>query len=331
MFGGSKTTTTTDMTTAAKWQTPYLQDAMKSAQDIYNRKAGSSWYTGPLHAGLDPLTQQAVSGVGDYSTGQGAALSGGVAGASQGLLGVAPEYLTQLQRYAASAGGDPTASNIAAAGQYANNPYLSQQIDAVGNDIRRTLTEQVMPSIDRDATATGNINSSRAGVAEGIAMRGAQETLANVAADMRGNAYSQGLGLAEQARSANLGYAGDAARLYGTALGQGITGAGIGQDMAYRNYDALTAAGQLRQQDLQGQYDADLHRWTMNDTRDMDLLNQYYGLVGSQSWGQHGKTVQKQSGAGLLGGVLGLASTGLGLYGKAQGLGLLGGAKTATG
>jgi hypothetical protein len=304
LFGGAQKTTTT----SKPWdpQAQQLQHIFDSAQSIFDSKVGTPWYEGPLSARLDPLTEQGIGAIGDYVGGTGAEYAGAMGGSANDLLsGSAAQFLKSIGAFGDMASADPTQANINAAGAYADNPYLQGQIDAVGRDIRRNLTENVMPSIDRAATATGNINSSRAGVAEGIAARGAEEAMADAAANMRGDAWARGLGLAESARGTNLGAMGMIPGMYGSGIGMGYEGLMGSNAMTMGNLNAMIQAGQIKEQDLQDYYDSELARWMGNDTRDMNLLNQYYGIVGSNNWG--GTQTQKTSGGGpgLLGGLLG--------------------------
>jgi hypothetical protein len=320
LFGGSPTKTTTSEPWKPQGQA--LQFAFNEAQNLYNSKKGTPFYQGSLHAGLDPLTQQGIDKTAGYVGGAGQAGADAVSGTATNLLGANQNYMGAIGGLYGAATTDPTRANIDAAGQYANNPALQAQIDAVGADIRRNLGENSMPSIDRAATATGNINSSRAGIAEGIAARGAKEELAQTAAGMRYNAYNNGLNMAESARTSNMGFQGQAAGLYGGAVGQGMSGLGQGQTMNLQLLDSLVRSGQLRQEDAQHLLDTEFARWQGQDTRDQDLLNNYYKVIGSNNWG--GTTTEKISGGGpgILGGLLGGLATFSGL-GGVKGIGKL--------
>jgi hypothetical protein len=300
---GGKTTTKVE---PWKPQAKQLENTFNEAKGIYDAKKGSSWYEGDLHAGLDPLTQQGIAGAGIYAQGAGRDAANQVGNSASNILsGSSDQLIGTIGRYADMAGQDPAQANIAAAGQYANNPHLQGQIDAVGSDIRRNLGENIMPSIDREATASGNINSSRAGVAEGIAARGANEAFSRAAGDMRYGAYESGLDRAESARTANMGAMGDAAGLYGNAVQTGMTGAEGGQQMNLQMLNTMIQSGQISQADAQAMMEADFNRWQGNDTRDQSLLNQYYGVVGDKNWGN--TTTQKTQGS-ILGAALGIGS-----------------------
>lgn len=306
LFGGSTTTTTnTNFDTGpSKFQKPYLDQAFTGAQSIYNQQAGTPWYQGDLYAGMSDQAKSALQSMYGYA--------GGNLGGAQGIAGIG---LGQAQ-YGANAGGlindylqasDPN-TMVHQANRYANNPYLNAQIDAVGSDIARNLNENTITGINRGASGGGNINSSRSGIAEGVARRGAAEELSQIASGMRSNAWDQGMGLAQQNAAAKLG----AANAYMGLGQQGIDAFRAGTELGYGSFDRQLAAEGMGQQDRQGYLDQDFDQWLGQDERAWDLLNRYYGVVGANQWGQSGtensKSKSKQSGS-ILGSILGAAST----------------------
>jgi len=78
---------------------------------------------------------------------------------------------------------------------YINNDVLQGQIDAASRDVTRNLNENQLPSIQSQAAGSMNSGSSRIGNAIGVATRGAQDAIYDISSNMRGNAYSQGLGI----------------------------------------------------------------------------------------------------------------------------------------
>lgn len=311
LFGGKKTSTANQE--PWKPQADQLKNAFGEAQGIYNSKKGSSWYNGDLYAHIDPMTGKALTNVGDYVNGTGQQRSDMLGSSAMGGLGQQDNYYGAIGDLASRAGTDPTGANIRSAGAYADNPYLSGQIDAASRDVTRNLDESVLPSIDRAATGTGNINSSRAGVASGIAQRGAADRIGDISSNMRGQAYDRGLAMAENGRQANLDASGRAAGMYGQAYGQGMDATGRANDMTLGNYDAAVKAGQIRQNDAQGGLDAAFKQWSGNDTRANDLLKQYYSIIGDKKWGDSSSTTTP---ANPIGTGLGIASTlgGLGVF-----------------
>jgi hypothetical protein len=112
---------------------------------------------------------------------------------------------------------DLTGKNIENAGRYANNSYMDGMIQSALRDGQRAVTEQILPEINRSAGGTGNYNSSRTGVAEGIVGRGWSDQAADVSSTMRGNAYQQGI-TASQNDTAAMINALNASGSQGTAL-----------------------------------------------------------------------------------------------------------------
>lgn len=316
LFGGSTKTTTTSNPWAP--QGDALKSIFSSAGSLYDQQSGTPWYQGDLYASMDPATAQAIQGMLSYVNGRGANSADRLTNAGASLTDPA-NYQSAIDRFSAASGADPTQSNIAAATAYANNPAIDGMVDAASRDVSRNLYEQAIPGINQAASGTGNINSSRAGVAEGIARRGAQDMIGDISSNIRGDAYSQGLSLAEQGRQANLSGMGQAAGLYGQSFGQGMAALNGGNDMTLGNSGAAIDASQLYQQDAQGQLDADYAKWQGNDTRQWDLLNNYYNIIGANNWGGTSTSKTKTSGS-VLGSVLGAASV-------AGGLGLFGGGK----
>src|SRR3546814_11199158 len=99
-----------------------------------------------------------------------------------------------LDQFTSLAGENATTANIKAASAYADNPYTQGMIDANSRDVVRNLNEETLPGIDRQATATGGINSSRAGVAAGIARRGADDRDADSSVPQLGMSSRSGSG-----------------------------------------------------------------------------------------------------------------------------------------
>lgn len=319
LFSGSQKTkseSTTD-TGPSKFQQPYLQTAFDGAQANYQASQGTPWYTGELYAGMSDQAKADLSATRDYAMTNGVGTANQLAGIGTNLVGNFDKATSTLDSYLALANGDATSSNIAAAGKYADNPYLDAQIDAVNRDVGRTLNEETLPGIDRQASGTGNINSSRAGVAAGIAQRGAADRMADNAATLRSQAYQSGLTLAQQDRSNQLSALGSAASAYTGLAGQGVSALGQSSQIGLNALDAVNKTNSLEQADRQGQNDADYATWQGNDTRESDLLSRYYNIIGSNSWGQYGT----QTGTSKTTSSPGLASLAMGGLSLAGGLG----------
>lgn len=305
LFGGTQKTTSD----SKPWepQGTALKDIFAKAGSIYGSQAGTPWYTGDLYEGMDPATVQAITGLVNQAANTGQGDAQGISQTGQ-QLNDPSQLQASLNRFGQAASTDPTQGNINSAMAYANNPAIDGMIDAASRDVSRNLYEGQIPGIDRAASAGGNINSSRAGVAQGIAMRGAQDQIGDISASIRGDAYNRGLALSEGARSTNLGAMAQSAGLYGDTLNTGMNALQTGNQMSIGNYGAAIDASQMFQQDRQGELDANFQQWQGNDTRETDLLNRYYSIIGANNWGGTQTNTAKNSG-NIFGKLVGAAST----------------------
>lgn len=320
LFSGSnkQTQNTTTNTGPSSFQKPHLDDAFSAAKGIYGGAASTPFYQGTLYAGMSDDAKATLSNMKDFATNTGLGTASQLSSIGSSLAGYAYKAGSTIDDYLREAGGDSTQANIDAATKYAANPYVDSMIDANSRDVVRNLNESTLPTLNRTASAAGGINSSRAGVAEGVARRGAEDRVADISASIRGDAYNRGLTLAQQDRAQKLNAMGTAASAYQGLTNTGISALGAGANAGYGAYGVMQGADKAEQADRQGQADADFARWTGEDTRATDLLQRYFGIIGSNQWGQSGnsttETEQTQN-PGLIGGLVGAATSGLGIAG----------------
>jgi hypothetical protein len=303
LFSGSQKTTS--KTEPWKPQGDALQGIFSSAGDIYNSQKDTPFYQGDLYAGMSDMTRGGINTLGQYVGGP---QSQQIQGATSGMLGNAGMTGTAMNDIYGLANSDMVGNDLAAATRYANDPAMQGIIDAANRDTARSLYEGELPEINRNASASGNINSTRAGVAEAIARRGADDRMADTSAAIRSDAFNRGLGLSQANRNAQFGALSNLGQFGLSSFGAGLNGnnANLG------NIDALIRGGQIDQADRQGALDADYMRWQGQDTRASDLLSRYYGIVGANNWG--GTSTQKTKSSPSIFSVLaGGASTAAGL------------------
>lgn len=202
----TETTTTNQSQTTNPWspQIPYLQDVFSNAQSNYNTGAGNV-YSGDQVAQYTPDQMNVFAQMLGYGTGSNAAQISANAGTNLVNTGV-NGLDSAMQRLLSFKPTDATSNNITAAGAYADNPYLSGQVDAAMRDALRYANEQAIPAIQRQAAAHGNVNANttgQGGIAEGIVQRGLADQAGDISSQLRGNAWNQGLQLAESARTAD--------------------------------------------------------------------------------------------------------------------------------
>ena len=189
-------------------QTDPWRPAQAGLKDELRRIRGqSNWttYDGRQQADFNGDQQRQMQGVRDYLGGYGGAMNRAMFGAGQQALG----GMGQAQNYYGQAMNQGPVQLQSAQGiinnaaQFANNPYLDGQIQAAMGDVSRGLWENQMPGIAAYSAGSGNLGSSRRGVLEAGAIRDATSQAANIATQMRGNAYGQGLSYANQMAQQN--------------------------------------------------------------------------------------------------------------------------------
>ena len=205
---------------------PYIERSYDRGEDAMNASLEQGAYQGKTYADMHGYEQLGNNYLGNQGLEQGANASA-IANASRGF---ANNYQDLYDR----AGQD----RMGAAQQYALD--TSQPLVAAAmRDPMRQFTEQTMPGINRTASGQGNMNSSRAGVAEGIATRGFNDRYADMTATINQTQQDKHLAMQQKqfadAMSANQGmYNGFNSGMsnIGTA-GNMMLGAG----QNYRNYN----------------------------------------------------------------------------------------------
>lgn len=155
------------------------------------------------------------------------ALNSGAVTAANSLTG----FTTGLSNAATTAAGNPTAQVEQNAQQYANSPQVQQAMAAADAPITQTLTEQTDPGLNRAAAMGGSLNSSRAGMAEGMANQGAATAIGSTNANIEDNALNTGLTTAAGLYSGNLNAA-VSANTQGLAQDNSVASTTAGQQTA---------------------------------------------------------------------------------------------------
>lgn len=306
---GSKGTTTNN----APWkqQQPYLTYGFQGGQDALNKALAAGTYGGPRIAGLNDYQIGGANAAGDYALGTGLGL--GSAQAGMGLGG-----LSNLYNYTNNAGsllnnyvnGDPTGYALNMANTYASSPYADGMVSAASRDISRNLYENQLPNLSLSAAGSGNTNSTRAGIAEGIMQRGAADRIGDLSAQIRGGLFNTGLnnGLNQYNTQFTNSLNANNAFLNASQLGQNALNSGL--QNVYNSADAAVRAGQMYQNQNQNELTSNMNAF--NEARDtpMSLWQKYMNLVGGQQFG----STQTSSTPGGITGALGGAASGLGLF-----------------
>lgn len=286
-FKSDKQTATSSQTqTTTPWamQTPYLSQAFQGAQTALNEAQGAKAptdYTAQftpqqldafqqmLNYGLSPSSSAAAAGAaGSQLTGAGtSAATGGL----NTLSGINP--------------ASETANNITAANQYVAGQDIPSLVNAAMLDARRQANEQTLPSLARQAAGSGNINSSRTAIAQGIVDRGLAERAGALSAQLRGDAYDKGLALGQQSNNNALQAA--MARVSGgnATAGTGLSAgnSAINQQTGLFNIANNAIANQYNAAQAPLTNEAQQYQAAINDP--FAALVNYYNIIGNRPWG----------------------------------------------
>jgi hypothetical protein len=268
-------------------QQGYLLDAFNKAGGAYNQGMATGPYTGNYVAGQTGQQADANNNAYNWAMGTGQDTVSSILGmggnnAQTGFNG-ATGALGALGQFAST---DQTKNNIANAGQYADNPYMSGMVDSAMHDAVRTASESTIPNIYRSAAGSGNINSDRAALAQGVVDRGLGEQAGNISANLRGNAYENGINQALQGNAQGLQALSQEGSL-GENMGQSGLNAlstGINDQGALVN-QATAGANANYQQASQNPLLNALQQYQGTSNFPWQQLQNYYNIIGNKSWG----------------------------------------------
>jgi hypothetical protein len=309
--------TTTSVSEPWKVQQPFLQYGFEQAKDATGSALANPVYQGQRVAGLNPYTSGMAGMAGDYAMNNFSAL-GGLNNTSMGLIDTGGQFGSNAANLFNQYSGDPTQAIITNAGQFADNPYLTGMIDASSRDVVRNLYENQLPTLARAATGSGNINSTRAGVQNAITMRGAEDRLADMSSNLRGQFFGKGLDMSQNQYNQNLTNALNANRQLSDSFASGFRGLADTQNLASSLTQMGVNAGGTLQGQEQRELDAQMARFAEERGVPLDILKQYMGIVGGNYGGTNTST-SPQVGGGWQGALQGALGGALGGYGLAGG------------
>jgi hypothetical protein len=297
---------------------PYILGGYDQAKtELNNNLTGA--YSGPRVADLNGFQTNGANSTGNWASTYGSQIPTQLYNGGTSMMNSGAAFGSNAQNIINQAGTDQTQNFLSQANQYANNPYVDGLIDANSRDITRNLNENTLPSLNLAAAGTGNTNSTRTGVSQAIAERGASDRLADVSSNIRSQFFNNGLNMAQSQYNTQQSLASNTNQQLGQAyqLGTGsLTGA---QQANGNNFDQTQAAGGVFQNNQQQNLTANQAAYTEGQNTNLDLLAKYMGIING-AYGGSGVTgtVSNGTAAGIQG-ALGGAQAGLGLYGKLGG------------
>lgn len=159
---------------------PYLEDSYKSAEGYLKNSQDIGAYTGQTYAGQNPYS---LAG-NHYIGGMGALGAQGAFDITQAGQGFAQNYQDLYNQ------GSQDRLENAKDYAIANSGGL---VNAAMRDDLRNLQENTLTGINMGASGSGNMNSSRAGVAEAVANRGYDDRRADTTAMINRDLMDQSL------------------------------------------------------------------------------------------------------------------------------------------
>jgi hypothetical protein len=286
-LGGSSKTTDTKSTTAP-WsaQQPYLLDAWGQAKGLYDKNTKEGAYSGDYVAAPNQdqydINQQAI----DFAKGLGQSSSNALLNTGTGNLGTGSDYIGKagsgLYDYSQS---DTLGNTISGANRVAQGFNVSGAVDAAMRDANRIAAEDTLPSLYRGSSATGNINSDRAALSEGVVKRGLAEKAADLSAELQNENYQTGLKTAQDDTTSRLGALSDLGSLGSSTLNSGIEGISSGISSAAKNLGIGSAAAEDNQGLAQDILDNAIAKYEGKQDYGWDQLAKYYGITGDKNWG----------------------------------------------
>lgn len=238
---------------------PYLLDFYSGGTDALKGALDAGFYGGPTRADMDARTKEGL----DAATGFGRNAVTDASAFMDAGRGFAQNTADLYNRASQDMLGNAT--------QYATN-NVEPLLTAAMRDSRRQLEEEQLPGVARQASRTGNTNSSRAGVREAILERGFADRESDMRSDLMDRLTNRSL-QSQQNQLANMTAANqNLGSLYSTGMTLGGQGAA-----------ALTGVGGAFQADEQARMADDRARFE----GERDFPMQMYGMYGQNILGRN--------------------------------------------
>lgn len=318
-MGAKKTASAQDRATEAQMAgfrqyEPYVDANLVGGRNALDGVLDTGAYGGQTLAGPNKFQTGTANTMGGYGTNM---MSSGNAmmGANSGFGANYGNMYNQFQGMSQDAQRDRlgTAMDYASA----NSGSL---VDSVMRDDRRNLQENTLTGIDLAASNSGNMNSSRAGVADAVANRGYDDRRADVATNIQNSLIDRSLSQQAQQfadQGSALEGAGLANQGMSSAYNTGLNTLGEGANFGMNAGNALQGYNQASLSDQQANFDRQ---------RDFELqqrMNYQSGMLGQAP--DSNKNVKANTTSGLVG-AMGGAMQGFGFgekylnnFGNSQG------------
>jgi hypothetical protein len=316
MGSSTQTTDTSNKTTPWDPQASALTGAFQNAQNAYGQASQAK-------APTDFVAQFTPDQLGVFKSMLGYGSNGSTAGttATGNALQTAGTNAT-TGALSGLANYDPTKLNNTqsisdAAHQYADNQNIGAQTNAAMQQATETARDVTLPQIEQNAAITGNSNSSRTGIAQGLVQRSLAENAQNTYNSLYGQAYGNGLSLASNNANANnansLGALTGAAGAGTTAANSGVNASSSAINDQKGLYDIAGTGATGQQQAQQANLDNQQAQFQSGTQSPYAALQGLMGIIGSNNWGANttgtSTTTKTPSAWDVIGGLLGSAGS----------------------
>lgn len=323
---GSSSQQTQSTTNTSPWsvQEPYLQQgfgAASSGLGQANANASNPNYAAPtgFTAGLTPQQLATYNSMSGYNSNAPGAMDNYGTGALNLGSNEANAAGTGLGNY------NPFSTNniqtaINGGNAYAAGLNIPAQVQAAMFPAVQTANEVTLPGMASAANPSGNANSSRTAIGEGLVQQGLAENAQNIGANLEAGAYNTGAGLAQNAATANNQQQLGALSTEGSlGQGQGALGTGaLGQSVNTQGnvYGIQGQGGAGLQAGNQAGLTNQLQGYNFGQSSPFQALQNYWNIIGSGSWGgtsnTNSNTTYNPSLFSTIGGLMGAGGSLLG-------------------
>jgi hypothetical protein len=328
--GGSQTT----VQKSEPWsgQQPYLKDIYSQAAGLYGNAAGYTPYPGQRVAGMTPMQNQGIDAaygniVGGNTSAQNAEAM--LTKTLQGGYGQSNPYLQAATGGKSMAGNTQSLMDKTIGGGFVgSNPYLDDVFKTSAQAVTDQFNQQILPGLKTQGIQGGMYNSSRQGIAEGLAAGEAQKGLLNLAAQIYAPAYEnersrqmQAAQMQTAAGESDLNRMLQGAGLYQTGYEnerqRQMTAAGLSPTLSNWGANQLINLGAYDQNQLQNELNAQQNYWNEYQMAPLQRLGNYSQQVMAGGSPGGTSTFSTSGGGGSsLTGLLGGAAMGAGIAGS---------------
>jgi len=231
---------------------PYVDANLKGSQDALGGVLNTGAYQGQTYAGANDFQTGTANTMGNYGMGMmnsGNAMMGNTAGFGNNANSLYGQY----QGMSEAAQQDRLGNAMDYASENAGG-----LVDAAMRDDRRNLQENTLTGIDMAASGSGNMNSSRAGVAEAVANRAYDDRRADVSTNIQNSLIDRSLNQQAQQfadQGSALQGAGQANQSIQSAYGVGMDTLGQGANFGMNAGNSLQGYNQANLNDQRQRFE----------------------------------------------------------------------------